>query len=146
MKYDCGKEVNLLYTLPRHEQSTNINLENTLVGRLLDYFFYSKHLVPSLDQLGFGGYIFIGIMKWTWDKRAFNKINSVFSLIGFLSLKKMTDTQSRIFFSKYSNGFSTGNILCSSYRKILKVIEEADGEVKYGKNKIDDNTYSAIIE
>ena len=64
MKYNYGKKVNLPYTLPKNEQSTNINLDNTLLDRLLDYFFYLKNSVPSLDQLGFGSYVFTGIMKW----------------------------------------------------------------------------------
>ena len=58
----------------------------------------------------------------------------------------MTDTQLRIFFSKYSNVFVTSNIPHSSYSKILKVIEEADSEVEYDKNKINNNTYLAILE
>ena len=75
-----------------------------------------------------------------------NKINSAFSPIGFSFLRKMIDTQSRIFFSKYSNTFSTYDIPYSDYRKILKVIEEADSKVEYNKDKISNNTFSSALE
>ena len=92
IKYDYGKEVNLPCTLPSHKQSNNVILDNALVEGLLDYFFYSKYSMPSPGQPGFSSYVFTGIMKWTWDKRALNKINSVFSPRRFPSLRKMTGT------------------------------------------------------
>ena len=58
----------------------------------------------------------------------------------------MIDMQLRIFYSKYSNGFMTSDILCISYRAILKKIEEADDEVEYNENSINTNTYSAALE
>ena len=74
-----------------------------------------------------------------------NNTNSEFSPMGFPFLRKMVDAQLRIFFSKYSNAFSTSDILHSSYRKTLKVIEEANGEVEYNKDKINDNTFSGAL-
>ena len=75
-----------------------------------------------------------------------NKINSALSLIGFPSLRKIIDIQLIIFFSKYSNRFMTGNIVCSSYRIILKKIEEANSKVECNKNSINANTYLATLE
>ena len=66
--------------------------------------------------------------------------------MGFPSLKKITDTRSSIFFSKYSNAFLTGDIPYSEYRKILKVIEEADYKVEYDEEKISNNIFSAVLE
>ena len=63
MKCNCGKEINLLYNLPKKEQSTNVNLDNTLLDEVLDYFFYSKNSVLYPDQLDFGSCVFVGIMK-----------------------------------------------------------------------------------
>ena len=40
----------------------------------------------------------------------------------------------------------TSNILYSSYKIILKKIEEADEEVEYNKNSINANIYSAALE
>ena len=40
----------------------------------------------------------------------------------------------------------TGDILYSSYRIILKKIEEADGELECNKDNMNTNTYSAALE
>ena len=85
-------------------------------------------------------------MKWTWDERALNKINSAFSSIGFPSLKKMIDTQSKIFFCKCSHALFHSNILRNNYRKILKVIDKADGQIEFDKEKVSDNILSGALE
>ena len=61
--------------------------------------------------------------------------------MGFPSLKKMTDAQSRIFFYKYSHALSYGDILYNNYRKILKVIDEADSEIEFNEEKISNSTF-----
>ena len=146
MKCNYGKRINLLYTLPGCEQINNVILDNALVEGLLDFFFYSKYLVLSPDQPGFNGCVFIGIIKWTWDERGLNKTNSVFSPIGFPLLKNMIDIQSRIFFYKYSHTLSISNILHNDYRKILKVIDEANGKIEFNKEKISNKTFLAALE
>ena len=66
--------------------------------------------------------------------------------MGFPSLKKMTDMKSRIFFCKYSHALSYSDILCNDYRKILKVINEANSKIEFDKEKVKDNILSGAIE
>ena len=42
--------------------------------------------------------------------------------------------------------FLTSDIPHNEYRKILKVIEEADSEIEYDKEKISNNTLSDALE
>ena len=66
--------------------------------------------------------------------------------MGFSSLKKMIDIQSRIFFCKYSYALSYSDIPRNHYSKILKVIDEAESKVEFNEEKVKDNTLSGIIE
>jgi len=40
-----------------------VNVDQLLIDRYLDYLFVSKLLVPSIDQPGHGGCIYVGILK-----------------------------------------------------------------------------------
>ena len=66
--------------------------------------------------------------------------------MGLSSLKKMIDMQSRIFFCKYSHKISISDILYNDYRKIYKVIDEADSKIEFDKEKVSDNTFSGALE
>ena len=42
---------------------TNVDVNQSLIDRHLDYLFTSKLSVPSIDQPGYRGYIYTGILK-----------------------------------------------------------------------------------
>ena len=54
--------------------------------------------------------------------------------------------QSMIFFCKYSHTLSYGNIPYNNYRKIFKVIDEANSEIEFDEEKVKDNILSGVIE
>ena len=66
--------------------------------------------------------------------------------MGFPLLKKIIDTQSRIFFCKYSYTILTSDIPHNDYRKILKAIDEANGEIEFNEEKVSNNTFFVILE
>ena len=53
----------------------NVDINQSLIDGHLDYLFTSKLSVPSIDQPSQGRYIYMGILKWTYDERVLKKIN-----------------------------------------------------------------------
>ena len=58
----------------------------------------------------------------------------------------MTDTQSRIFFCKYSHALSYSDTSHSNYNKVLKVIDEANSEVEFDEENVTEHILSGTIE
>ena len=46
-----------------------MNVDQSLIDGHLGYLFISKLSVPSIDQPGYGGCIYTGILKWTCDDK-----------------------------------------------------------------------------
>ena len=94
-----------------------VDVAQHLVDRNLNYLLTLKLPVPLINQLGHGGCIYTRIMKCIWDTRALEKVNVVYSKIGFNKLCKMTNTYTIMLFSLHSHNFISADICYDMFKE-----------------------------
>ena len=60
---DCSSPIKVLVPKPTYLEDVTYDVHQELVKESLNYLFTSKYSVPSTDQPGYGGCVYIGIMK-----------------------------------------------------------------------------------
>ena len=113
----------------------------------IDYLFTSKLSIPSTNQPGYRGCIYMSILKWVYDKRALKKINQAYSEIGFVELHKMADVHTRMLFSLYSHNFISADICYNMFKEIFdQRIEEFSDKIIFDKDFIAEDKFSSLAK
>ena len=148
VKCDCGKIIQLPVPKSKFEEGiANVDVNQSLIDGHLDYLFTSKLSVPSIDQPGHRGCIYTGILKWTYNKRAFKKINTAYLDIGFVELHKMVDMHTRMLFGLYSYNFISTNICYDMFKEIFdQRMEEFSEEIVFDEDFIAEDEFSLLAE
>ena len=125
----------------------NVDVNQLLIDRHLDYLFISKLSIPSIDQPSHGGCIYMAILKWICDERALKKINIAYSDIGFVELRKMVDVHVRMLFSLYSHNFISTDICFDIFKEIFdQRMEEFSEEIVFNEDFISEDEFSLLTK
>ena len=145
---ECGES--FVLPVPKAEDETQHETGELLVCLVdgdFDYLFTSKLSVPSPDQPGHGGCLCSGLMRWTWDARALEKINDAYSKMGFPQLCKMSDTHTRMLLSLHSHNFISGDICYDVFKDVFgSRIDSMDKAMTFDSRIIDENEFSPLVE
>ena len=118
--YKCGIIIQLLVPKSKYNREMeNADVNQLLIDGHLNYLFISKLSIPSINQPGHEGCIYIGILKWTCNIRALQKINQAYLEMGFVELRKIADVDTRILFSLYSYNFISAYICYDMFKEIF---------------------------
>ena len=145
---ECGDSFKLPVPKAEYEkQWKNGELCQCLVDGDLDYLFTSQLSVPSPEQPGHGGCMCSGLMRWTCDTRALDKINSAYSEMGFTQTRKMSDTHTRMLLSLHSHNFISGDLCYDLFKDIFGPrIDALDEAMKFDSGVIDESEFSPLVE
>ena len=143
---DCGLMIKVLVPKPTYLEDVTYDVYQELVNGSLDYLYTSKYSVPSIDQLGHGGCMYTGIMKWINNPQAQEVINEIYSEMGFATLGTMSATHTRILLSIFSHCFINADLSFDIFRSILEKFNSNEEEIVYDKNIIDEKDFNPFIE
>ena len=129
-----------------HLEDVTYDVYQELVNGSLNYLYTSKYSVPSTDQPGHRGCVYIGIMKWINNPQAQEVINEIYSEMGFAILGTISAIQTCMLLSIFSHCFINADLSFDIFRRILEKFDSDEEEIVYDKNIIDEKDFDPFVE